>query len=152
MCIKGEDLARAEQYQETLNELGEALLKSADRENRLEYLKNLAARQKAAARGFRWKRGNDETYYLNMSDYYATMAKIAAVKKEIEDIDLAVTELEDGVMDCYIPPEKETLNDDPFADSDKPVDLGDGVADDRPEPADDAEKAAKAEPEIDDAS
>ena len=104
MCIKGEDLARAERFQETLNELGEALLKSADRENRLDYLKALAERQRKAFRKFWWKRGEDSSYYLNKADYFTTLAKIADVRKEIEEIDLAVSELEDGVMDCYVSP------------------------------------------------
>ena len=165
MCIKGEDLARAERYQETLNELGEALLKSADRENRLEYLKGLAARQKASARKSRRKR-DWVNYYLNMADYNETMAKITAVRDEIESIDLTVSELEDGVMDCYVSPVDEAdwpedepapaeaeapaaeaaPDEDVFADSDKPVELEEPT---KPIPA---VKDGTAEREIDDAS
>jgi hypothetical protein len=164
MCIKGEDLARAERFQETLNELGEALLKSADRENRLDYLKSLAERQKKAFRRFWWKRGDDVTYYLNKSDYYTTLAKIAEVRKEIEEIDLTVSELEDGVMDCYISPvddadwpeepeepaEAEEADDFPESDD---VLAGDEESEEEPvEPEGDASETPKVENDIDDAS
>ena len=174
MCIKGEDLARAERYQETLNELGEALLKSADRENRLEYLKGLAACQKASARKSRRKR-DWVNYYLNMADYNGTMAKITAVRDEIERIDLSISELKDDVMDCYVSPVDnaewpdepaepadeevddfpesdevlggdETPEGDVFADTDQPVELEEPT---KPIPA---VKGDKAEREIDDAS
>ena len=97
-----EAFAYAEGYEETVTALGVNLLKSADRENRLEYLKGLAARQKAAAKKF--KRKDPVTSLLNWSDYYRTMADITALEKEIEELDLTTCQLCDEVKDCYLSP------------------------------------------------
>ena len=130
-CVN-ETLNRSANYQETLDALGEALLKSADRENRLEYLKGLAARQKAAYRQF--KRSDPVNSLLNRSDYYRTMADIVALEQEIEQIDLEVAGLSDEVKECYEPvagledppePAGVVAKDDVFADTDQPVDLSD---------------------------
>ena len=147
-----EAFAYAEGYEETVTALGVNLLKSADRENRLEYLKGLAARQKAAAKKF--KRKDPVTSLLNWSDYYRTMADITALEKEIEELDLATCELCDEVKDCYLSPvdleeppvsveaDPAKEDDSVFADTDQPIpelaEQPEGEAADKAEtPADD---------------
>ena len=158
-CVN-EVLNRNANYQETLDALGEALLKSADRENRLEYLKGLAARQKAAYKQFR--RSDPVNSLLKKSDYYRTMADIVALEQEIEEIDLAVANLNDEVKECYEPvadledppePAEAVTEDeeDVFADTDQPVHLGDTASyppvDESAESEPDGKKPADSEPD-----
>lgn len=140
------------------------LLRSADHENRLNFLKGLAKRQKAAARIF--KRKDPITSLLNKSDYYRTLADIAALEKKIEETDLATCQLCDAVKDCYLSPvdleeapapaEAEPAEDNSvFADTDKPVE---GLAELIEQPVGEAAESAEGEAEapkerdIDDAS
>ncbi len=97
-----EEFAYSEECVGYVQALWANLLRSADHENRLNFLKGLAKRQKAAARIF--KRKDPITSLLNKSDYYRTLADIAALEKESEETDLATCQLCDAVKDCYLSP------------------------------------------------
>ena len=171
-----EILDRSENYGETLEALGEALLKSSDLENQYDGLMILARRQKQAAKKF--KRSDRVSYFLNMRDYYESMAKAEMVREEAIGNATEVRDLQDGVKNCYIysktMKEIQRMNElwggdggddddesadvpeftgDPFENAEDPVDLSESKEEKAPAPEPTTEPAAApAEPDIDDAS
>ena len=170
-----EVLDRSENYGETLEALGEALLKSSDLENRYDGLMILARRQKQAAKKF--KRSDRVSFFLNMRDYYDSLAKAEMVREEAIDNATEIRDLQDGVKNCYILSSKmqeirqmnelwgeESSDDDDdelvgdmeytgdaFEGTEDPVDLSEPKKEEAPAPAPES-AAAPAEPDIDDAS
>ena len=135
--VRQEVFKYTEGCEEATTSLMGTLLKKSDREDLLDYLKELASRQKANAWSFLLK--DRVSFFKNLSDYYGTRSKIVAVKKELRNLEMAIQELNDDVASYYIssrnrsnifdPVEGEVIfeyeetEEDVFADTDEPVDL-----------------------------
>ena len=133
MSVKCGYIDRTKEFYETLNALGENLLKSPELENHLDYYLELARRQKKEARLCWWRRDWVD-YHLNKSDYHATLSKIAELRNALADVMTEKNSLEKAVKDCYVISEEmrakwqamepEDPVEDPFVGTDEPVDLG----------------------------
>lgn len=90
-------------YKNELELLGANILLRECRRNRLKYLQNLAKRQLANAREFRWR--DRVTSLQSRADYYDTRAKILIAKRDIAHLDDVIECGIEATGDHYIDPE-----------------------------------------------
>ena len=90
-------------YKNELELLGANILLREDRRNRLRHLRDLAKRQLANARAFRWR--DRVTSLQSRADYYDTRAKILIAKRDIAHLDDVIECGIEATGDHYIDPE-----------------------------------------------
>jgi len=161
-------LKRSDDYPEMLADLGEAHLEKKHLCELLDYLRDLSKRQKRTARAM--KHQDKLSYNLNMSDYFATQARIEETLEQLTEVNIRIRDLGNGVEDCYRPSTDELVawaeacrieeeyesEDEKWQDDEPVVDLSQG-ANEAPaveeSPAGEAPATENpAEPYIDDAS